>query len=121
MPVTVLLIVVIVLFVGLLFAADRAVKVLRRVRRRAEANRRLAAAAAEAEARDRQQKAAAEASTALTSVMPRIHDHSPRHVDLAPRPNAAAAPMEHNRQGQRAGCRSGQDGAGWTYESCCAG
>ena len=81
MPVPVLLIVLIVLFVGLLFAADRAVKMIKRVLRRKEANRRLTAAAAEAEARDRQRRAAAEASAALTSVMPTIHDHAPRHVD----------------------------------------
>jgi type II secretory pathway pseudopilin PulG len=81
MPVTVLLIVLIVLFVGLLLAADRAVQAIKRGRRRTEANRRLAAAAAQAEARDRQRRAAAEASTALTSVLPAIHDHAPRHVD----------------------------------------
>ena len=77
----VLLIVLIVLFVGFLLAADRAVKWAGRARRRAEANRRLAAATAEAEARDRQRRAAAEASTALTSLMPTIHDHETRHVD----------------------------------------
>ena len=81
MPVPVLLIVLIVLFVGLLLAADRAVKMIKRGRRRREADRRLAAATAQAEERDRQRKAAAEASTALTSVMPAIHDHAPRHVD----------------------------------------
>jgi hypothetical protein len=81
MPVPVLPIVLIVLFAGLLLAADRAVKLIKRGRRRREANRRLAAAAAQAEARDRQRRAAAEASTALTSVMPAIHDHAPRHVD----------------------------------------
>ena len=81
MPVVVLLIVLIVLFVGLLFAADRVVKWARRTRRLREADRRLTAAAAGAEARDRQRRAAAEASTALTSVMPAIHDHDPRHVD----------------------------------------
>jgi hypothetical protein len=81
MPVLVLLAVAIVLFVGVLLAADRAVKVLRRVRRRREANRRLAAAAALAEAEDRQRRAAAEASVALTSLMPTIHDHDPRHVN----------------------------------------
>ena len=81
MPVTVLLIVLVVLFVGLLFAADRAVKAIKRGRRRTEANRRLAAAAARAEAQDRQRRATAEASTALTSVLPAIHDHAPRRVD----------------------------------------
>ena len=81
MPVTVLLIVLVVLFVGLLCAADRVVQAIKRGRRRTEANRRLAAAAAQAEARDRQRIAAAEACTALTSVLPAIHDHAPRHVD----------------------------------------
>jgi predicted Holliday junction resolvase-like endonuclease len=81
MPVAVLLIVVIVLFVGLLFAADRAVKAIKRALRLREADRRLAAAAAEAEERDRQRRAAAEASAALTSIMPTIHDHAPRRVD----------------------------------------
>jgi hypothetical protein len=81
MPVPVLFIVLIVLFVGLLFAADRAVKMIKQSRRRGAADRRLAAAVAQAEARDRQQRAAAEASTALTTVMPAIHDHAPRHVD----------------------------------------
>ncbi len=42
--------VAIVLFVGLLFVADRAGKVVKRARRRREANRRLVAAAAVAEA-----------------------------------------------------------------------
>ncbi len=81
MPVVVLLFVLIVLFVGLLFAADRAVKWARQARRLREADRRLTAAAARAEAQHRQRRAAAEASTALTSVMPAIQDHAPRHVD----------------------------------------
>jgi hypothetical protein len=80
MPVLVLLAVAIVLFIGMLFAADRAVKAVGRIRRRREANRRLAAAAAQAEAEDRQRRAATEASGALTSIMPTIHDHGPRHV-----------------------------------------
>jgi type II secretory pathway pseudopilin PulG len=81
MPVDVLLIVVIVLFVAFLWAADRVPKAIKRARRRREADRRLAAAAAAAEAQDRQRRAAAEASAALTSLMPTIHDHAPRHVD----------------------------------------
>jgi hypothetical protein len=81
MPMPVLLAVVIVLFAGLLYAADRAVKVIKRARRRREASRRLTAAAAAAEAEDKQRRAAAEASGALTSLMPTIHDHDPRHVD----------------------------------------
>lgn len=76
-----LLAVAIVLFVGLLLAADRAVKAIKQARRRREANRRLAAATALAEAEHRRRRAAAEASGALTSVMPIIHDHEPRRVD----------------------------------------
>jgi hypothetical protein len=37
--------------------------------------------AAKAEAEDRERRAAAEASGALTSLMPTIHDHEPRRVD----------------------------------------
>ena len=81
MPVPVLLIVAIVIFVGLLFVADRAVKAIKRVRRRQEANRRLIAAATQAEARQQQRSSAAQASGALTSVMPTIHDLDPRRVE----------------------------------------
>jgi hypothetical protein len=81
MPVDVLLIVVIVLFVALLWVADRALKATKRIRRRREANRRLVGAAAQAEAEDKQRRAAAQASAELTSLMPTIHDHDPRHVD----------------------------------------
>jgi type II secretory pathway pseudopilin PulG len=81
MPVDVLLIVVIVLFVASLWVADRALKAIRRVRRRREANRRLTAAAAQAETREGQRRAATEASGALTSLMPTIHDLPPRHVE----------------------------------------
>ena len=75
-----LLAVLVVLCLGLLLAADRAVKVIKRGRRRREANARLAAVAAQAEAEDRQRRAAAEASAALTSVMPTIHGHDARLV-----------------------------------------
>jgi hypothetical protein len=81
MPMAVLLIVLIVLFVGLLYAADRAVKMIKRALRLREADRRLTAAAAQGEVRDQQRRAAAQASGALTSVLPAIHDHDPRHVD----------------------------------------
>ena len=96
--------VAIVLFVGLLFAADRTVKVVKRVRRRREANRRLVAAAAAAEAKHRQRTAAVEASGALTSVMPTIHDVDTRVVgqpalppDGTPGPSqpTPTGPMEH--------------------------
>ncbi|HEX2823488.1 MAG TPA: hypothetical protein VHO07_25510 [Streptosporangiaceae bacterium] len=77
----VLIVVVIVLAVGLLFAVDRAIKAIKRIRRRQDANRRLVAAAAAAEAKNRQRKAATEASGALTSLIPAIHEHETRHVD----------------------------------------
>ena len=81
MPVRVLIAAVLVLLVGLLLlAADRAVKVIKRGLRRREANQRLAAAAAHAEAEDRQRKVAEQASGALTSVMPTIHDVDTRTV-----------------------------------------
>jgi hypothetical protein len=80
MPVL-LLAVAIVLFVGLLFAVDRTLKVSKRVRRRREANRRLMAAAAVAEAKNKQSTATAEASKALTSLIPAIHEHDIRHVE----------------------------------------
>ena len=77
----VLIAVAIVLLVALLFAIDRANKALTRIRRRREANRRLVAAAAAAEAKHRQRKATAEASKALTSLIPAIQEHNtPRHV-----------------------------------------
>ena len=77
----VLIAVAIVLLVALLFAIDRATKAIKRISRRREANRRLIAAAAAAEAKDRQRKATAEASKALTSLIPAIQEHdTPRHV-----------------------------------------
>ena len=82
MPVRLLIAVLIVLFVCLLAAAvDWAIKSIKRSRRRLDATRRLAAAAEQAEARDGQRKAAEQASGALTSVMPTIHDIDIRHVD----------------------------------------
>ena len=81
MPVRVLIAVAVVLFACLLFAVDRTAKVMKQTRRRRELTRRLAAATAQAEAAHRQRKAAAQASGALTSVMPTIHDVDPRHVE----------------------------------------
>jgi hypothetical protein len=80
MPVPLLIAVAIVLLVGLLFAIDRTNKAIKRIGRRREANRRLVAAAAVAEAKDSQRKAAAEASKALTSLIPAIQEHDTRHV-----------------------------------------
>jgi hypothetical protein len=95
MPVRVLIAVVIVLLVCLvcllLLAADRVVKVIKRGLRRREANQRLAAAAAQAEAEDRQRKAAEQASGALTSVMPTIHEVDTRTVGApADRPDGTS-------------------------------
>jgi hypothetical protein len=91
MPVRVLIAVVIVLLICLLLVADRAVKVIKRGLRRREANQRLAAAAARAETEDRQRKAAEQASGALTSVMPTIHDVDTRTVGApAYRPGGAS-------------------------------
>jgi predicted RND superfamily exporter protein len=60
--------VAIVLLVALLFAIDRATKAGKRIGRRREA-------------KDRQRKATAEASKALTSLIPAIQEHdTPRHV-----------------------------------------
>src|SRR6202167_3495984 len=98
MPVQVLIIVLIVLFVVLLLAADRAVKAIRRGRRRADANKRLVAAVDRGQAKHRQRRAAADASRALTSVIPTIHDHPPRHVDdPPPHPYRAARPLAAGR------------------------
>jgi len=65
----------------LVVAADRAVRAIRLGRRRRVANERLTAAAARAEESERQRRSDAETSGALTSLMPTIHDHAPRHVD----------------------------------------
>ena len=80
MPVPLLIAVAIVLLVGLLFAIDRTNKAIKRIARRREANRRLVAAAAVAEDKNRQRQAATEASKALTSLIPAIQEHDPRHV-----------------------------------------
>ena len=91
MPVRVLLIAVaIVLFVCLLFAADRAVKVIKRERRRREASRRLEAATAQGKAKHQQRKANEQASGALTSVIPTIHDVDTRVVGQPSKPRRRA-------------------------------
>jgi hypothetical protein len=92
MPMRVLLIVAVVLVICLLFAADRAVKAIRRGLRRREVYQRLAAVAAAAEAKHKQRRAVAEASRALTSVMPAIHDLQTRHVDEPSPASTSAAP-----------------------------
>jgi hypothetical protein len=77
----VLLVIALVLLVCLLFAVDRVVKAINRGRRRRDANRRLVAAASAGAAQEIERRSAAEASGALTSVFPAIHDLGPRNVD----------------------------------------
>jgi hypothetical protein len=74
--------VVLLLVAGLLFLLDRALKAVERGRRRRAAAARLAAATAYAEYEDRQRKAAADASAALTNVLPAIQEpeRGPRRV-----------------------------------------
>jgi hypothetical protein len=79
----VLLAVAVVLLLCLLaVTAERAVRAVRRGRRRRLANERFVAVAARVEEKERRRSAAAEASGALTSLLPTIHDHDPRNVDL---------------------------------------
>ena len=71
---------VVVLLAVAAFTADHSVKARRKARLRRDAEQRLAAAAAAAEARERDRRSRQEASAALTSVMPTIHDRGPRRV-----------------------------------------
>ena len=75
-----LIVLVVVLFAAAVFTVDYTVKARRKARLRREATERLAAAAAVAEARERDRRTRQEASAALTSVMPTIHDRGPRRV-----------------------------------------
>ena len=79
----VIFVVVIAVVAGLLFLLDRALKAVREGRRRRAAGLRLAAAAAHAEEVARQRRAAADASGALTSVLPAIQqaERGPRRVE----------------------------------------
>ena len=79
-PMVALIAVAVALFAVAAFAVDHTVKGRKKARLRREAEERLAAAAAAAEARERDRKARQEASAALTSVMPTIHDRGPRRV-----------------------------------------
>ena len=90
MPVRVLIAVAIVLIVGLLFVADRTAKVIKRERRRRDASRRLAAATAQGKAKHRQRTATEQASGALTSVIPTIHDVDTRVVGQPSKPRRRA-------------------------------
>jgi hypothetical protein len=79
----VIFVVVLALVAGLLFLLDRALKAVQEGRRRRAAGLRLAAAAAHAEEVARQRRAAADASGALTSVLPAIQqaERGPRRVE----------------------------------------
>jgi len=70
----------IVLIAVAAFTADYIVKARKKGRLRRDAETRLAAAAATAEARERDRRSRQQASAALTSVMPTIHDRGPRRV-----------------------------------------
>jgi hypothetical protein len=112
MYVIVVVVVLLVLLVaGLLVLADRATEVVRRARKRRAAAERLAAAFARAEEKSRARDAAAEASGALTTVMPAIfvEDHEPRHVAL---PGAALIAA-----GLPASVRHGSSGVSQSTES----
>jgi hypothetical protein len=80
MPMTLLLVAAFAVLVVLLYVADRAIKAHVQWRRRHQMEERLGVAQAKAKARVEQQRRAAQAREALTSVMPGIHTHKPRHV-----------------------------------------
>jgi hypothetical protein len=80
-PVLLLVAAVFVLLICVLVVADRTFKAVQRGRRRREAAQRLTAAARQGAAKHRQRQATEQVSTALTSVMPTIHDVDTRHVD----------------------------------------
>jgi Flp pilus assembly protein TadB len=75
-----LIVFVVVLLAVAAFTADFTVKSRRKARLRRDAETRLSAATAVAEANERERRERQEASAALTSVMPAIHDRGPRHV-----------------------------------------
>ncbi len=71
---------VVVLFAIAAVAADRSLKARKRARRRRSSAARLATAMAGAEAMEQERRAHQQASGALTSVMPAIHERSARRV-----------------------------------------
>jgi hypothetical protein len=107
MYVILLVVVAVLLVAGLLVLADRATGVVRRARKRRVVAERMAAAAARAEEKCRARTAAAEASGALTTVMPAIFvdDHDPRNVALAGPPGPASA--RYGRSGVSQSTESG--------------
>jgi hypothetical protein len=94
--IVVVVVLVVLLVAGLLVLADRATEVVRRARKRRVTAERLAAAFARAEEKSRARDSAAEASGALTTVLPAIlvDDHEPRNVALA-----GPAPVRHGGSG----------------------
>ena len=70
----------IVLIAVAAFTADHTVKARKKARLRRDAEQRLNAAAAAAEVREQDRRERQQASAALTSVMPTIHDRGPRRV-----------------------------------------
>ena len=102
----VIVVVAVLLVAGLLVLADRTTEVVRRARKRRAAGERLAAAVARAEEKRRASSVAAEASVALTTILPAIlvEDHEPRHVTLAP---ARLASVRHGRSGVSQSTESG--------------
>jgi hypothetical protein len=87
-----------VLLVTVLFAVDRGIKAIIHYRRRRVMKKRLAAAKAKAEEKVEQQRLAARAREALTSVMPGIQMHKPRHVSdpsLSPSSSRYVGPDDH--------------------------
>ncbi len=75
-----LIVFVMVLLAVAALVADYTVKARKKARLRRDASERLAAAAAVAEANERERRARLQASSALTSVMPTIHERGPRRV-----------------------------------------
>jgi hypothetical protein len=71
---------VIVLIAVAAFTADHTLKARKKARLRRDAEQRLAVAASAAEAREQDRRVRQQASAALTSVMPTIHDRGPRRV-----------------------------------------
>jgi hypothetical protein len=113
-------VVAVLLVAGLLVLADRATEVVRRARKRRAAAERLAAAAARAEEKSRARTAAAEASGALTTVLPAIfvEEHEPRNVALAVRHGGSGVSQSTESGGSTIDAEAGRPchgfGMAWT-------
>ncbi len=75
-----LIVLVVVLLAIAVVAVDRSIKARKRARFRRKAVDRLATAMAGAEATEQERRARQQASGALTSVMPTIHERGARRV-----------------------------------------